>query len=57
MHHGGDGEQGSYWIPVKNVLEDALQIVLVRAGRQKRKKDRTVLEMQLVWAINTGMEC
>lgn len=31
---------GSYWIPVKNVLEDSLHILLVRAEKQP-KKDKT----------------
>src|SRR5882724_7317332 len=31
---------GSYWIPVKNILEEGLEILLVRPDK-RRKKDKT----------------
>ncbi len=45
---------GSYWIPVKNVLEGAVQIVLT--PRNRRKETRPIFVTPSIWGIGTGMD-
>jgi hypothetical protein len=49
---------GSYWIPVKNILETSLKIVLVCPKKHKPPRgDKTDLETRRTWLICTGMGC
>ena len=49
---------GSYWIPVKNVLEGSVKIVLVCPGSRSRSEAiRPISGMRGIWRIYTVMGC
>jgi hypothetical protein len=49
---------GSYWIPVKNILEGTVRIVLVCPKKQRPERgEKTDFADAAIWRICTGTVC